>query len=66
MDVITGGSVGCVTGKKRQGLVDAILAVFKQLARRDQAYPDTVISFSDEDYLIESVEPYEGALVITA
>lgn len=66
MDVITGGSVGCVIGKKRRVLVDAILAVFEQPARRDRAYPDTVISFSDEYYPIESVEPHEGTLVITA
>lgn len=34
--------------------------------KKDRAFPGTVISFSDEDYLVESVEPHEGALVITA
>lgn len=40
--------------------------VSEQPARREHPYPDTVISFFDEDYPPESVEPYKGALVITA
>lgn len=38
----------------------------KQPTQRDRPYPDTVISFSDEDYTFESVKPHKGALVITA
>lgn len=66
MDVIIEGSVGRVTGKKRRGLLDLILTVSKQPAMRDRAYPGTVISFTDEDYPPESVEPHKGALMITA
>lgn len=32
---------------------------------KDRAYLGTVISFTDEDYPSESVEPHKGALVIT-
>lgn len=46
--------------------MDAVLTVSKQPTRKDQAFPDTVISFIDEDYPFESMEPYEGALMITA
>lgn len=66
VDVITGGSDGRVTGEKRRGSLDSILIVSEQLIRRDRPYPDMVISFTDEDYPPESVEPHEGALVITA
>lgn len=45
MDVITGGSVGHVARKKRRGLVDVILTVSEQPARKDRAYPGTVIYF---------------------
>lgn len=53
-----------VTGKKRQGTLDSMVS--EQPVRRDRPYPGTVISFFDEDYPPESVEPREGALVITA
>lgn len=43
-----------------------MLTVSEQPARRERAYPGTVISFTDEDYPAESVELYEGALVIMA
>lgn len=66
VDVISGGSVGRVIGKKRRDLVDAVLAVSEHPAKRDRAYLGTVLSFLDEDYPVESVEPHEGALVITA
>lgn len=55
-----------MTGEKRRGSLDSILIVSEQLIRRDRPYPDMVISFTDEDYPPESVEPHEGALVITA
>lgn len=51
--------------EKRQGLLESVLTVFAQPARKDRAYLDTVISFNNEDCPFESVEPYEGALLIT-
>lgn len=55
-----------VIGRKRQGTLDSILTVFEQPARRDRLYPGTIIYFFDKDYPPKSVEPHEGALVITA
>lgn len=66
VDIIIGGLVGRVTGKKHRDSLDSILTVSEQPARRDRPYPDIVISFSDEDYLFESMELHERALVITA
>lgn len=47
-------------------MLNSILTVFEQPARRDRLYPNTIISFTDNDFPPESVEPHEGALVIIA
>lgn len=60
------GSIRKMTEKMRRGLLDAVLTVSKQPSRRDRLFPDTVISFTNEDYPSESIEPHEGALAITA
>lgn len=64
--MITGGSVRKVTGKKLRGFLDAVLSGSYQPVRRERLYPGSVISFTDEDFLLKPIEPHEGALVITA
>lgn len=53
VDVIMGGSIGRVTGKKRQGALDSVLQVSKQPIWNERPYPGMVISFTDEDYPLE-------------
>lgn len=42
-----------------------MLVVSEHPTRRERTYTGMVISFTNEDYPIDSVEPHEGALVIT-
>lgn len=63
--MITGGSVRNVTGKKRHGLLDDVLSMSDQPVRQERQYSGTIISFSDEEYFSEPIEPHEEALIIT-
>lgn len=60
VDVISGGSGVRVIGRKRRGSSESIFIVFDQSSKREQPYPNTIISFSDEDYPLDTVESHEG------
>lgn len=51
-------------GKKHHDSLNSILMMYEQPVRRERPYPNTVISFFDEDYPPDKVEPHEGTLVI--
>lgn len=55
-----------LAGNRRRSATDFILAVSDQPVKGEKPYPNTMISFSDEDYPPHTMKPHEGALIIMA